>query len=194
MSSQWRFRLLNQEFGPVQRDELVQMVHSGQLALHDRVRQEGSDLWVPLRAIVGGSDSADSTDRTDPHGSCTAADAAAVALAEGFDESDEAPASETYLSGPRRRLWRRGATALACLIVIAGGAVWWEARDSAPSAVPSVERMHPTVRHKYAAAAAEPSASLFADWNVVERALVIFDGLVVVGAAVWFVRRRVAPR
>jgi hypothetical protein len=51
MSSRWYYQLLIEEFGPVTAGQLRELLESGTLSDGDLVRQESSEMWVPISDV-----------------------------------------------------------------------------------------------------------------------------------------------
>lgn len=48
MSSRWYYQLMIEEFGPVNAEQLLELLKTGTLSDGDLVRQESSELWIPI--------------------------------------------------------------------------------------------------------------------------------------------------
>ena len=51
MSSRWYYQLMIEEFGPVTVEQLQDLVESGTLSDGDLVRQESSEVWIPISDV-----------------------------------------------------------------------------------------------------------------------------------------------
>lgn len=51
MSSRWYYQLMIEEFGPVNTEQLRELLESGTLSDGDLVRQESSEIWIPISDV-----------------------------------------------------------------------------------------------------------------------------------------------
>ena len=51
MSSRWYYQLMIEEFGPVTAEQLREVLESGTLSDGDLVRQESSEIWIPISNV-----------------------------------------------------------------------------------------------------------------------------------------------
>ena len=121
MASRWFCKVFGREMGPLDLQDLVQMVRSQTLTQDDPVRREGSDEWIQVREVVGLSPATESR---------SAEAVSPVSERQSEDVSPPGEAEHVAPSAPRARgfgkrglVWG-GGIALAVVAAVLVTA-WW---------------------------------------------------------------------
>lgn len=169
MRSRWFFKLFDQEMGPVDIQELQEMLSAGTLEADDVVRREGTYDWVRVRSLAELRSSAPTISQRLP-GETIGARETADRKGERRDKPPERRRGESHLA----------IGGLLALGVVMCFGVIWQLWQSVPSRYPLPRRLR----------AAEGGPSGFwqsLPWDELTAVVLWLDGLLVTGLVVYAV-------
>lgn len=164
------------------RQDLEGWARRGELAPDDRVRKEGTDLWLPARRVAGlFASPADERRAAEPETPATP-----TGSASSKQDVSSGRSMESILPEPGGLLNWTSVAVMTAVVGVAVLAVWWWAIPALTGPSFPEPRLHGD-----APEAADGQATARAVWEI---ALLVVDGLLVVAVMVYLMRRRAAGR